>query len=296
MSETMAGRAIRAHGSLRKTNLTRTANVGLLLITLTALVAGCGDRIETSVGRHPAKVPTTTSVTTRPTARSTTTPSTASTTPPKSSTTTATTTTVAPTTAPPLATPAQTIAPFVTAGTAVPWSPTSPRSLVGDSGDPKDWPAAQPHPPSLAGAQSMNMMKVLVTLLTYEDWVWSHPNPALVGNYMLAGSQPYDAEVQDLGKLRKRGLHMDPSPTEIDWMGIVKRPLHITIHGRSLLTGATVEVILNQKAGEYLDSSDRVIQRLSGAGRSAYFILLVQAADLRWKIQDVTPTSMPNSQ
>ena len=53
---------------------------------------------------------------------------------------------------------------------------------MGDNGDPKDWPAAQPKPPSLAGAYSDNMIKVIVHSCHYQDWVYAHPNPALVKN------------------------------------------------------------------------------------------------------------------
>ena len=41
------------------------------------------------------------------------------------------------------------------------------------------WPA--PIPPD----NTVNLITVLKTLATYRDWVWSHPNPALVANYEL---------------------------------------------------------------------------------------------------------------
>ena len=57
-------------------------------------------------------------------------------------------------------------------------------TVLGPSGNPKNYPAAQATPPSLAGAypqgNTVNLITVLKTLQTYSDWVWSHPNPALV--------------------------------------------------------------------------------------------------------------------
>lgn len=195
---------------------------------------------------------------------------------------------------PPTATP-HPLSPSVTAGTAVPWSPTSPDSLVGDSGNPADWPAAQPKPPSLAGAYGTNMIKVIVTLITYEDWVWSHPNPALVANYMIAGGNAYKSELASVTSLARKGWHADPSPSEIDWIAISvpAKPLRLIdgkvarVNGRQAYMPATVDIVLNQKAGEYLDNKQRVVGHSAGGGRKPFAVTLTQGSDARWRIIDI---------
>jgi hypothetical protein len=201
-----------------------------------------------------------------------------------------TSTTIVPST-PPTATP-PTIAPSVTAGTAVPWSPTSPDSVVGDSGNPADWPAAQAKPPSLAGAYSTNMLKVIVTLITYEDWVYSHPNPALVSNYMIAGGTTYQGERMTITNLSQRRLHANPSPTEIDWISVtvLPKPVHIQdklakIDGHQLYGPASVDVVIDQKTGKLLNQHGEVIGHSSvNPGRAAFAETLSQGSDGRWRI------------
>ena len=117
-----------------------------------------------------------------------------------------------------------TISPSVTAGTAVPWSPTSPKTLVGGNGDPKDWPAAGAKPPSLAGAYGDNMIRVIVTLSAYQDWLYAHPNPALVKNYVLFGSSAYPAVIERRQPARPKRLASGAGPREIEWAAVSLAP------------------------------------------------------------------------
>jgi hypothetical protein len=192
-------------------------------------------------------------------------------------------------------TPASTIAPSVTAGTAVPWSPTSPDSLVGDSGNPADWPAAQPKPPSLAGAYSTNMMKVIVTLITYEDWVGSHPDPALVRNYMIAGKKSYQGDMKLMTELVRESLHLDPSPSEIDWLDVtvLPKPMRradgrpIRINGRQVYMPAWVNVVIDEKTEAYLNAQGKAVSHTPGGGRTPFTVSLVQGIDGRWRISSI---------
>ena len=192
--------------------------------------------------------------------------------------------------APPSATPS-TISPSVTAGTAVPWSPTSPKTLVGDNGDPKDWPAAQPTPPSLAGAYSDNMMTVMVTLMAYQDWVDAHPNPALVSNYVQDGGGLYNEDKSEIEQLVQRDWRVNPAPTEIDWLAVTSPPVPMLIHGKpgfrnghELYLYASVTIIYARQNGGIFNSAGKVVGYVSTRGKWAFSVTLSQGTDGRWRI------------
>jgi len=100
-------------------------------------------------------------------------------------------------------------------------------TVLGPSGPPSSYPAAQANPPSLACAYptgtTVNLIAVLKCLTTYRDWVWSHPNPTLVTNYLLAGSSAATTDASLLSQLRQQGLHAPPTPAVIDFAR-VSRP------------------------------------------------------------------------
>jgi hypothetical protein len=194
-------------------------------------------------------------------------------------------------TSPPAAAPS-TISPSVTAGMAVPWSPTSPNTLVGDNGDPMDWPAAQPKPPSLAGAYGDNMLRVIVTLSAYQDWVYAHPNPALVNNYVLFGSSAYPQLLKGVTQLVQRGWHLGPAPREVDWAAVSLAPKpfanrqgrRAATHGHRFYTPAAVAVIFNIKSGHVFDKQGNIVGPLEGSGKTALSLGLSQGTDGRWRI------------
>jgi hypothetical protein len=127
-------------------------------------------------------------------------------TPPTSSTTSTTTTssTTAPVTTSPLG--------------------TTTTTVLGPSGPASSYPAAQANPPSLACAYptgtTVNLIAVLKCLTTYRDWVWSHPDPTLVPNYLLAGSSGATTDANLLSQLKQQGLHASPTPTVINFARI----------------------------------------------------------------------------
>jgi hypothetical protein len=117
--------------------------------------------------------------------------------------------------------------------TTAPPSGSTTTTVLGPTGSPATYPAAQATPPSLAGAyptgQTVNLMTVLKTLATYRDWVWSHPNPALVATYILPSSPDYANEVKTLTEFQRDRLHADPTPTEIMYVRVTEpsAPQHI---------------------------------------------------------------------
>jgi hypothetical protein len=138
----------------------------------------------------------------------------------------------------------------------------------------------------------MNMMRVLVTLITYEDWVWSHPNPQLVANYMLRGTRAYASELRDVSNLVRRGWHADPSPSEIDWIRVVTAPRQTRLYGRLIPTPATLDVLINQKVGQYLNRQGRVVGHSPGGGKAAFSVTLEQGSGKQWRIADVSQLNL----
>jgi len=273
----------------------------IVVTTCAGLVSGCGSKQASGHRTTTTVRPTVSSATSSRAAvtpssgpKTTSTGSTIGSIPTPATSGAGATTTTAPA-APPTAAPS-TLSPSVTAGTVVPWSPTSPDTLVGATGNPADWPAAQAEPPSLAGAYSTNMMKVIVTLIAYEDWVWSHPDPALVANYMLPGGNAYKGELASVAQLAREGWHADPSPTEIDWLAVTVPPKRLLlVNGKLGVIGrhpaykpSVLTVVINQKVGTFLDSTGKVEAHSTGKfGKVAFSETLIQGQDARWRIYDV---------
>ncbi len=190
----------------------------------------------------------------------------------------------------PAATGTSPLAPSVTAGTAVPWSPTSPNTLVGDNGNPAHWPAAQSKPPSLAGAYSDNIMTAFITLVRYQDWVWSHPNPSFVKRYMQPGTALYKLELSRIEQLQSHHLHADASPTDIDWLGITLPPRRLitsSVQGHPMFSPAALNVVINQRVGVLLNHRGVAVMRSPGGGKAAFSEVLVEGRDGRWRLADI---------
>ncbi|HTW08778.1 MAG TPA: hypothetical protein VME46_14780, partial [Acidimicrobiales bacterium] len=163
------------------------------------------------------------------------------------------------------------------------------------SGNPADYPAAQPRPPSLAGAYSTNMMTAIITLVRYEDWVWSHPNPLLVANYMVPGTRAYVSERRQLEELVQHGWHSNTSPSEIDWIWVLQRPQRSRVAGRkagAAVAGtrdlAIVVIIVHQRVSPFLDDRGDVVGHSQGGGRNAFNVLLTEARHGHWRISSIT--------
>ena len=105
---------------------------------------------------------------------------------------------------------------------------------MGDNGDPKDWPAAEPKPPSLAGAYSDNMLTVIVTLWpTKTGFTLTRIQPWL-SNYVLFDEQRLIRRLKARSnELVQRDWHLGPAPTEIDWLAVsLAPPVPMLVHGK----------------------------------------------------------------
>ena len=168
--------------------------------------------------------------------------------------------------------------------TKPPANATTTTTVMG-GGKPATWPAAKPYPPSLAGAYSPNMKTAFLTLVRYSDWVGSHPNPKLVKNYVSAASDVYAAQVYLMRQMLKRRLHLPPTPSQIDFLVTVKKPVRrrrgdgtpLRVAGKPAYTSGTIYVVVQQVTEPYLNAHNQVVGHSTrGTGPRPWKITLVQ--------------------
>ena len=161
---------------------------------------------------------------------------------------------------------------------------TTTTTVMG-GGKPSTWPAAKPYPPSLAGAYSPNMKTAFLALTRYSDWVGSHPNPNLVINYAAPSSDIFAAQKYLMEQMKKRGWHLPPTPTQINFLIVTQKPvIRHGEHGNTLSVGhrpayttGAVDVVVEQVTEPYLDASGRVVGHTAkGTGPKAWRVTLAQ--------------------
>jgi hypothetical protein len=195
-----------------------------------------------------------------------------------------------------------------TTRTTTPTTPipsASTTTVQGPTGPPADYPAAQPQAPSLTGAyptgSTVNLITVIKTLTTYRDWLYSHPNPGSVKNYMFTTGNDYASEVQNLTTLQRKGWHEDPMPTVIQWAKLTFAPAVTSyeVNGHRIFRGGSVTVVEDLTSAPYLNSSNQVVGHEPGGGLVAYSMTLAQetsggqAPDGQFRIVDVTQLNPP---
>lgn len=162
--------------------------------------------------------------------------------------------------------------------------PTTTTTVMG-GGNPSTWPAAKPDPPSLAGAYSPNMKTAFLALTNYSDWVGTHPSPKLVGHYAAIDSNIYKPQVYLLQQLDKLHWHLPPTPTEIDFLVVTKKPtLRRTrkgapesIGGHRAYTDGIVDVVIRELTESYLNVRGEVVGHTArGTGPKAWTVTLTQ--------------------
>jgi hypothetical protein len=174
-------------------------------------------------------------------------------------------------------------------------------TVAGPHGRPSSYPAAQARPPSLASAtptaRTVNLVRVLVTLETYRDWVWSHPDPADVADYDDPAGPGYKADVATLTRLRARHLHASPKPTTIVWARVKSPPNLIEVRdGRETFQGGVVDAVLDLAPVPLLtDAGARSGQSYHPArtGLVAFSISFAQSQAGQWRILRASPFDPP---
>lgn len=174
---------------------------------------------------------------------------------------------------------------------------TTPSTVLGPSGNPASWPAAQPTAPSLSSLYNTppDLIAIVKTLKSYEDWVYTHPDPTLIANYIQAGTTTYDNTVKDVTYLKSNGWHAPPDPTEIDFVKVTEQPQPSppfngkprTIFGHPAYSSGLVDVVINMTGGPLLDATGKVVKTYPATGQVAYSWSLAQSpTDGRWRLVD----------
>ena len=168
--------------------------------------------------------------------------------------------------------------------TKPPANATTTTTVMG-GGKPSTWPAAKPYPPSLAGAYSPNMKAAFLTLTRYSDWVGSHPNPNLVRNYASVRSNIYKPQVYLMMQLDKRHWHLPPTPTQVDFLAVVKKPSirrsekgkPLSVAGHRAYSEGIVNVVIQEMTEAYLNRAGNVVGHTApGTGPRVWSITLSQ--------------------
>ena len=92
-------------------------------------------------------------------------------------------------------------------------------------------------PPSLAGAypqgNTVNLITVLKTLATYRTG-FGHTQTLPGGQLRPATGPEYSGEVARVTRIRDKGWHADPTPSEILWAKVTRQPLRTEVNGKPL--------------------------------------------------------------
>jgi len=163
---------------------------------------------------------------------------------------------------------------------------TTPTSAT--STNPQGIPADQANPPSLAGAYSPNPVVVMETLGPYIDWLFAHPNPALLANYMLPTCTQYDAEKAELTTLATNGLHGRPSVSTIQWIktNVPFTPAPGFLDGHPSYVGGGVKVVITYtpQSSDVLNAAGEVVNSFHNPSLVMLGISFAQGPDGRFRV------------
>ena len=124
----------------------------------------------------------------------------------------------------------------------------------------------------------------------------SHPNPELVSRYMVPGTKTYQAERSMMARLRDRGWHLAPRPTDVARLAVAMLP-HITrpgssqplrVDGHVAFEPAVVNLVLNLTRCPYLNGKGAVVGHSAGEGEQAFVVTLVEGQTGQWRIYSIT--------
>jgi hypothetical protein len=160
------------------------------------------------------------------------------------------------------------------------------------AGNPGTIPADSANPPSLAAAYTPDPIVVLKTLSAYSDWLFAHPDPALVANYMLRSSRTYSGVAAELQTLVQDGWHARPSSTDIAFAK-ANAPFEqapATVNGHQAYLGTDVRVLVENTAEslQVLNAAGQVVSSFNSPPQQFLVISLAQGPDGQFRISDET--------
>jgi hypothetical protein len=149
-------------------------------------------------------------------------------------------------------------------------------------------PADQANPPSLAGAYFTDPIRVLRTLSAYSDWLFAHPNPALLANYMLPTCTQYNAVKAELTTLADNHWHARPSVTMIEWsrVDVPFTPAPGFLDGHPSFVGGGVKVVVgySPQSSDVLNAAGQIVNSLHNPGILMAVINFAQGSDGQFRV------------
>jgi hypothetical protein len=149
-------------------------------------------------------------------------------------------------------------------------------------------PAGQVNPPSLAGAYTPDSITVMRAISAYSDWLFAHPNPALLANHMLPSSRNYAGVKAELTTLQTNGWHARPSVSEIVWIESQGPFAHGVglVNGHPSYVGTGIKVVNRPHTP--------IFRRLECGGTSRFLIPQPSPTDVGRRFGSGVRRSIPN--
>jgi hypothetical protein len=174
---------------------------------------------------------------------------------------------------------------------------SSPSTSAG-SITPGGIPAAQVDPPSLAGAYTPDPIAVMRAISAYSDWLFAHPNPALLANYMFPTCRLYKGVEAELTTLADHGWHARPSVEAIQWIKVNPpfMPAPGLLDGHPAYVGGGVKVVITStpQSADVLNSAGQVVTRFNDQKPLEMVgIFFAQGPDGRFRIIDEVAFNPP---
>jgi hypothetical protein len=138
-----------------------------------------------------------------------------------------------------------------------------------------------------------DLAAVMRTLWTYRDWVYAHPNPALVSNYMLPSSSNFFGDTKQLQTLVANHWHGSPNPSVIEYIGVKLTPGVVgQRNGKPLYSPALITMVQNFGDSQILDATGKPVITYPNK-QVAYSISFSYGQDGQWRIADIGQLNPP---
>jgi hypothetical protein len=126
------------------------------------------------------------------------------------------------------------------------------------------------------------------TLGPYIDWLFAHPNPALLDNYMLQSCSQYTAERAELTTLAENGWHGRPSVSMIQWIkvNVPFAPAPGLLDGHPAYVGGGVKVVIanTPRSSDVLNAAGEVVRSFHNPPLAMLVINFAQGPDGRFRV------------
>jgi hypothetical protein len=126
------------------------------------------------------------------------------------------------------------------------------------------------------------------TITTYADWVFAHPNPALLANYMLPTCTQYNAVKAELTTLANEGWHARPSETMIQWIKVnvpfSSAPGLLDGHPAFVGGGVKAVVTTSPQSSDILNSAGQIVSSAHNRPLSMLGVNFAQGSDGQFRI------------